>query len=268
MRGDQLYLALTAVALILIFLRRRTLPWGRKAVLVASLAVLGFLRLDLPSIHCIVEGFFSRLSLDFFKTPMLVKLGAAFLIAPLVGRVFCGYVCPKGAAQELIYLRRWRLRVPRKLDRVLRLVPYLSLAALIAFPILYQRRIWAELDPFIWLFHAHGHLAGLILLGVVLPLSVFLFRPFCRYLCPLVPIFRLLSRPALLRRRADRALCRGCKAGRKACDFDVIDLKLPKRRREGSEDEERPEKPACRFSAAECLHCGRCEKKCPRDAIR
>ncbi len=75
----------------------------RPIVLIASVALLGFLRLDLPSIHYIVEGTFSRLDLAFIKLPMAYKLAAAFLPALFFGRVFCGNVCPKGAAQELLF---------------------------------------------------------------------------------------------------------------------------------------------------------------------
>jgi polyferredoxin len=269
MRGHEVYLALFAAGLILILLKRWTLPRWRTAILIASVAVLGFMRLDLPSVHCIVEGFFSRLTLEFIKAPMWIKLAVAFASAPLVGRVFCGYVCPKGAAQELVFIRRWRLKIPTRVDRVLRLLPYVSLAVLIVLPVVYHRRLWTEMDPYLWLFQLHGHWPGLVMLGLVLPLSLFVMRPFCRYLCPLVPIFRLLSRPTLLRRRTDQDLCRACKSGVKSCDFDVITLAPPKRRKKKGDDAPDPSKakPACKFNAAECLQCGSCGHACPRKAI-
>jgi polyferredoxin len=263
MRGHELHLALTLAAVALVLLRSRekeTLRRGRTAILLLSVVTLGFAGLDLPSIHCIVEGFFSaRLAQAFLKLPMVLKLAVAFVPAVFFGRVFCGYVCPKGAVQELAHVRRLALRVPRGLDRALRLAPYLSLGLLIAAPLLLDRRIWAELDPFLWVFQAHGHLPGLVLLGLVAPASLVLSRPFCRYLCPMVPIFRALSRIAPVRRRADPERCRGCAAGVKACDYGVV-------ARAPAADE--ASKAACRFDAAECLQCGRCLERCPRDAIR
>lgn len=265
MRGSEIYLALTAAALLLMLTKRWTLPRGRYIVLGLSVAVLGFMRLDLPSIHCIAEGFFVNFELAFLKTPMLMKLGVAFLSAPLVGRVFCGYVCPKGAAQELIFIRRWRLHVPERIDRALRLLPYISLTALIVFPFYYGYRLWTDLDPFLWFFHFHGHLPGLVLLAILLPLSIFLCRPFCRYLCPLVPVFRLFSRIAPSRRFIDEEACHGCKTGKKSCDYDVISLTPrvePRSKKDGKLRD------ACSFSSAECLQCGRCHSKCPKQAIR
>lgn len=262
MRGHELHLALTLAAVAFVLLRGRALTHGRTLLLLLSVATLGFAGLDLPSIHCIVEGFFSaRLAQEFLKLPMVLKLAVAFVPAVFFGRVFCGYVCPKGAAQELVYVRRLGRRVPRGLDRALRLGPYLSLGLLIAAPLLLDRRIWAELDPFLWLFQAHGHLPGLVLLGLVAPASLVLCRPFCRYLCPMVPIFRVLSRLAPVRRAADPARCRGCAAGVKACDYAVI-TRAPAAGEGGAS------KAACRFDAAECLQCGRCRERCPRDAIR
>jgi len=269
MRGHEIHLAITVVAIVLILLRRRIpLTTARKVVLIAAVIVLGFLRHDLPSIHCIAEGFFSRLTLEFLKLPMVYKLAIAFLPALFFGRVFCGYVCPKGAAQELIFIRKLRLKIPKRVDSALRLVPYLSLGALIVFPVWFQYRLWTDLDPFLWLFHFHGHIPGLILLAVVLVSSVVLFRPFCRYLCPMVPIFRLMSRLAPSKRTADRATCRGCKSGMKACDYDVITLAIPPPLPDAESDgEQKKPKPACQFHAQECLQCGRCQKRCPRDAI-
>lgn len=262
MTGHWAYAALSGVAVLWVLLRLS--PRWRKLVLVVSVAVLGFLHLELPSVHCIVEGFFSRLGEDFLKAPMILKVAVAFIPAVFFGRIFCGYVCPKGAAQELIFIRRIRLRPPRWLDRTLRLLPYVSLAALVAFPILYDYRLWTDLDPFLWLFQGHGHLPGLVLLGLVVPASLVLCRPFCRYLCPLVPIFRLLSRLAPFARSADPELCRPCRKGARSCDYDVIDFqKRPKKGAEGGD-----ERDACRFHRQECLQCNRCRKSCPTGAIR
>jgi len=261
-RGHWVYLALTLVAAIWVLFRLS--PRWRKVVLVASVAALGFFHLELPSVHCILEGFFHRLGEDFLKAPMIVKLALAFIPAVFLGRVFCGYVCPKGAAQELIFLRRVRLKVPRTLDRMLRLLPYGSLAALVIFPLMYDYRLWTDLDPFLWVFQGHGHLPGLVLLGVLVPASVVLCRPFCRYLCPLVPIFRILSRLAPLSRSTDIDRCRPCKTGVKSCDFGVIDL-TP---RTVSDDEDAKVRDGCRFHRNECLQCNRCRVTCPKEAIR
>ncbi len=261
MRGQLAYAAFSVVAVLWVLLRAS--PRWRKLVLVASVAVLGLLHVELPSVHCVVEGLFARFGRAFLKADMVWMLALAFIPAVFFGRIFCGYVCPKGAAQELLFVRRLRLRVPRALDRALRLLPYASLAALVAFPIAYHYRFWTDLDPFLWLFQGRGHLPGLLLLAALLPASVVLCRPFCRYLCPLVPVFRLLSRLAPVARRADPDRCVPCRTGARSCDFDVIDA--PPRRGGAPADSERE---GCRFHREECLQCNRCRATCPKEAIR
>ena len=261
MRGEVAYAVFTAVGIVWVLACLS--PRWRKLVLLASAVVLGFLHLELPSVHCIVEGFFAFLGGPFLGPGMIWKLALAFVPAVFVGRVFCGYVCPKGAAQELLFVRRLRLRVPRRLDRILRLLPYPSLAALVAFPLAWHYRFWTDLDPFLWLFHGRGHLPGLLLLVALIPASVVLSRPFCRYLCPLVPIFRLLSRLAPVARSTDPDRCVPCRKGLRSCDFDVVDAP---RRFGGAPAAAGPE--GCRFHRQECLQCNRCRTTCPEQAIR
>jgi polyferredoxin len=252
MSGQGVYLLLTASGVLLLSFRA---PRGlRLPALVVAVGLLGFLRLELPSPHCIVEGLASTGRAGFLKPEMILKLAIVLLPTLVWGRIFCGWVCPKGALQEVLFVRRLRLRVPPRLDAVLRYLPYLSFVALVAFPLAWGYRLWGDLDPFLWAFQWHGHLPGLVLLLVTLPLSVVLLRPFCRYLCPLVPIFRLLSLRPPSRRTVDLAACTGCSSGRAACDYDAITTtRDPKR---------------CVHHATECLQCGRCRSACPRGAVR
>jgi len=254
MKGHLPYLILTAVALLIVWTKAS--PRWRTVVLLGSVLALGFGRLELPSVHCIVEGFFDGMNMAFLKTPMILKLAVAFIPAVLFGRVFCGYVCPKGAVQELVFVRRLRLRHRPRLDRALRTLPYLSLGALVYFPLAHDYRAWTDLDPFLWAFQGHGHLPGLILLALLLPLSLVMSRPFCRYLCPLAPIFRLLTRLAPNRRTRDDSTCRPCHIGRRSCDYDVITLTKADQGK------------ACAFHPTECLECNACRLKCPRESIR
>lgn len=260
MTGAIAYAVFSALGVLWVLLRLS--PRWRKVVLLASVALLGVLHLELPSVHCIVEGFFARFGAPFLKAEMIWMLALAFVPAVFFGRIFCGYVCPKGAAQELVFVRRFRLRPPRLLDQALRLLPYASLAALVGFPLLYHYRLWTDLDPFLWAFQGRGHLPGLVLLAVLVPASLVLDRPFCRYLCPLAPLFRILSRLAPVARSSDPARCAPCRAGARSCDFDAIDAP-PRRKDAGGAP-----RPPCRFHKQECLQCNRCRTACPKGAIR
>ncbi len=108
--------------------------------------------------------------------------------------LFCGWLCPFGAMQELAHHLGRRLRLPRiepspRWDRRLKSLKYLALAGLVAAVFLDPGRVetWAEIEPFKtavttgfdrdWIYVAYA--GGWLVLGTML------FKGFCRYVCPL-----------------------------------------------------------------------------------
>ena len=83
-----------------------------------------------------------------------------------------------------------------------------------------------------------------IILAVVLAACVFIYRAFCRFLCPLGAIYSLFARIALLGVRVDESRCTDCGACVKICPVDI--------RRVGDR---------------ECVHCGKCIGVCAVKAI-
>ena len=91
----------------------------------------------------------------------------------------------------------------------------------------------------------------LILIGVLLAVvltSVFVYRPFCKWLCPLGAFYALLNKVSLFQMRVDTGKCVSCGACARACKMDVDITKSP--------------------NHTECIRCGMCMKACPTDAIR
>ena len=86
-----------------------------------------------------------------------------------------------------------------------------------------------------------------ILLALVL-LSIVLWRPFCRYLCPLGAIYGLFNPVAVYRFRIDEDRCTDCGACKAACKLDIDVRRTP--------------------NSAECVRCGACRRACPHGAIQ
>ena len=85
------------------------------------------------------------------------------------------------------------------------------------------------------------------ILAVLLLLSVAVYRPFCRYLCPLGAVYGLFNPIAFYRFRVDGQKCTGCAVCQKACPMDIPVYKTP--------------------NSPECIRCGVCRKSCPHGAI-
>ncbi len=148
----------------------------------------------------------------FFLLPLLFAL--------LYGRVFCAAVCPLGAIQEIVVLRP--LRVPMWLERGLGMIPFVYLGAAVLFAWTGTAFLICRYDPFVAFFRLGG-LPHLVIAGVVLLLiGVFIARPYCRYLCPLGAILRLLA--PLSARHVELASdhCINCHLCADACPYNAI----------------------------------------------
>lgn len=215
----------------------------------------------LGSLQLFLAGAQHRLSL--FVTGFLLTTGVAF------GRLICGYLCPFGLLQDLLY----RLKTP-KFPTTLRHLKYLKYVVLILFVILLPLVATHELTglgnpwfckyicPSGTVFAALPLLAateglrrflGLqfvlklsLALGILL-LATPIYRFFCRVLCPLGAIYALLNPLAIYRLRCARESCTSCGACARACRLGLH--------------------PQVKANTPECLHCGDCLSACPQKAL-
>ena len=204
------------------------------------------------------------------KFPFYV-LGYLMAVGVLVGRFVCGWLCLFGLIQELLYkIPTPKLRIPEKVDRPLRLVKYAVLAVLvIGLPLLYRTGYGAG-EPFFCKYVCPvGTLEGgvpqvllnsvlrpalgwlfrwkMLLLILCVLASVFIYRPFCRYVCPLGAFYSLFQKVSVLRMKVETSACVDCGACRKACPMNVDPRRTP--------------------NSAECIRCGACVQNCPTKAL-
>ncbi|MHC4730375.1 MAG: 4Fe-4S binding protein [Planctomycetota bacterium] len=213
---DFVCLALLTVGAILL----RYLPrvWLRRLFLAVTLAVTGFLL----NLQFSTQHVFGLLSLD----PPVVRLTGGFFMVFLVpavvllfGNVYCGYVCPFGALQELVGdLRRRRFATDPhpSVWRYGRAVKY-ALLALLAVLFAWTRDYGVlGADPLITFF---GDAGGVFLLGIAAVALSLVFRRFwCRNLCPAGAFLALLNGVTLLRRLLPRAQVGRCDLGVRSTD--------------------------------------------------
>jgi len=206
------------------------LSGNEKARLYLQAAALGILGFWLNSLVTEVD----LVNLALGHLPSLAEnpqrgllLGFVLLSGLLFGQLWCGCLCPFGAAQEFLSRlgRRLGLRryVNRPLDQRLRFLKYLLLGLMLGAVLLYDEPFWASFNP---MQHAFGqHLAGwvLLVLGVSLVGSLFYVRFWCRYFCPFGAFLSLSNKIALLQYLAPRRRFEHCDLGvRDEFDVDCI----------------------------------------------
>ena len=217
---------------------------------------------------CPIGSLQNALSSRPVKLPYYV-LGLLLFFGALLGRAVCGFLCPFGFLQELLH----KIPLPRKKvgafrgDRLLRKLKYAVLLLLvIGLPLCLD---WTPAFckylcpagtleggvPLVLLNLGGLHLEigtlffwKLAVLLLILAACLFIYRPFCKYLCPLGAFYGLLNRVSLYRMRPESEKCVSCGACTKSCPMQVDPAKTP--------------------NSAECIRCGACVRACPTGALR
>ncbi len=148
--------------------------------------------------------------------------------------VYCGWLCPFGASQELIFKigERFGLRsyeFPAALHERLWAIKYLVMLGLFAVSLqsFSQAELLAEIEPFKTVFSLHFHREwGYVIYAVAFLLISAINRKFyCRYICPLGAALTFPSKFKIfdwLRRRKECG--RPCQTCRAECEVGAIRL--------------------------------------------
>src|SRR5262245_14469280 len=170
--------------------------------LMAAVGYLGFYKSSLMSISDVFR--LTDLSLPPFNYSLAWYLFAGFAVVSTVlwGRLYCGRICAFGALTQLIdrvVPARFRVEVPRALERRASWIKYGILASVLAyFVVTHDSSIYKYVEPF-WMFGGQATLGMWIALGMLLAATVFVRNLYCRFLCPLGAALGLLSNLTVFR---------------------------------------------------------------------
>lgn len=216
---------------------------------------------------CPIGSLQNFLSSRTFRFPYYV-VGLLIFFGAILGRAVCGFLCPFGLIQELIH----KIPFPKKKtgafrgDKQLRYLKYaILLIFVIVLPIIFKltpafcKYICpaGTLEGGLPIVLIHGNQYNLqtgllfcLKLGILLTCIIaclFIYRPFCKYICPLGAIYGLLNPISLYRMHLDASSCTHCGTCARTCPMQV--------------------NPAMSPNSAECIRCGRCTQACPSHAL-
>ena len=203
---------------------------SRAALIVLSLAALAWFGFWRRGCVCAI-GSIQNVALG-VADPGYAVPGAviAFFVLPLVaaliwGRGFCAGVCPHGAIQELVLVKP--LKVPRWLDEILRVGPWIYLFLAILLAATGSLFIICKFDPFVGIFRMSGSRTMLLAGAGFLILSLFVGRPYCRYLCPYGALLGLAARVSKWRPTVTPDTCTQCRLCESSCPYGALNHANP-----------------------------------------
>ncbi len=195
-------------------------------------------------------------------------LGLLMVFGTVFGRFVCGYLCPFGMVQDVFYkLRTRKFKIPK-------LFLYIKYIVLVYFviliPTVFTSKVGIGAPGFCKYICPSGTLLGalplllkneglraalgvlfgwkMLLLITVLTASVFVYRIFCKVLCPLGLIYGWFNRFSFLGYRVEEAKCTHCNVCTRTCKMDLD--------------------PVRQINSVECIRCGECKRVCPSQAIK
>jgi len=212
----------------------------RYLFLLSSLIFLGFYAGGCSCSVGAVMKFFYYL---FYEHDKLIIASILILIPVLstllFGRVFCGYVCPLGALQEFTAVRDKLIKIGPRTENVFKILRIILIVVIILISIIKHELIYTKYFPFKAIFNINGSMIQIISAVLILVISLFVYRPFCRFLCPLAIILEIAGKFSLYKIKKDKLSCNTCNLCKKKCLMNAIDKN-------------------CNIDNGLCIRCGEC----------
>ena len=176
-----------------------------------------------------IQNIMQALTDHTYAVPLVVVL---FFALPLIftlffGRTFCAAVCPLGAIQDVALVRP--VKVPVWISNTLGLLPHLYLGLSLTLVASGAGYLICRYDPFVGFFRMSASFPMLVFGGGLLVLSMFVGRPYCRFLCPYGVLLNWCSRLSRRHVTITPEECVQCRLCEDSCPFDAILVPTPER---------------------------------------
>lgn len=204
-----------------------------------------------------------KYNFSFYVAGIMMFFGALF------GRIVCGFLCPFGLFQDVVYKIKSK-KISTKKFKYLKYLKYLILLIVVwMMPVFFQDEFGATIPYFCKYICPQGILEGGIPLSIANPAiraslgnlfvlkvlvlillvvgSIFMYRPFCKFICPLGAFYAIFNKFSIFKYEVKDDKCIDCGKCEKVCDMDIY-MKVSQ-------------------NNLECIRCDKCRKVCPTGAI-
>lgn len=196
-------------------------------------------------------------------------IGIILLYGLIFGRTICGWLCPFGLIQDMLYkIKSFKIKKSHFTYLLSRLKYLLLVGLVIILPLVYgyqevavpafckyicpvgtlEGSFFLLINPNnVSLYEMLGPLFTwkMVVLLFIIVMSILMFRPFCRFICPLGAIYALFNKLNIIGVTVEEDKCTHCNICTRTCLLDVK-----------------------KVGDGECIQCGKCIPSCPTKAIR
>jgi polyferredoxin len=238
------------IVLAIVSFKRKSVPL-KFVTFAASIGYMGFAKSYLISITNIFSVLDWNWPIFRYNLAWYLFFGFTVVSTILWGRLYCGRICAYGALTQTldaILPAKWRVEVPRSIEKRASLIKFGVLAGVIAYYLVtHNLLIYQYTEPF-WMFGMFGTPIMWTLLAILLTATLFVRNLYCRFLCPVGATLGLISYATVFRIKR-WSECNTCRICEKTCQWGAID--------------------GPKILMTECVRCDDCERlyldtqKCP-----
>ena len=195
---------------------------------------------------------------DFVLPISLILFGIITLLSLVIGRLFCGYICPIGTLQEKIYKLNskenyFKEIMPIKIHSFLKYLQYIILIITVILIVMGKQILYMDFCPVLGICHPQNYFFwGGVTFLISLLISFFISRFWCRYLCPYAALMNIVQGLGKILRLKKKVIIRNidtsmnCKNCIDFCPM-LIDIKNKNR-----------------IEDFNCIHCRCCVRICKK----
>lgn len=198
-------------------------------------------------------------------------IGLLVLFGILMGRFFCGFLCPIGFLQDLLFkIKSKKIKIKSKIHDKLKYLKYFNLFVLVMIlPFIVSLSRGYSIPFFCKYICPAGIIEAsvpliiknpmirsalgilftwkFILTLIFIVLSILIYRVFCKYICPLGALYGIFNPISVYKLEVDNKKCIKCNRCSKICKMNIEPFKEP--------------------NSPECIRCLDCKDICPTGAI-
>ena len=244
-----LYLIVTITAITLLGIRKVS-NFVRIITLIILFFIFGVFIDIHPSPLCALTKSFTRYQMVGFIPPPMIVMAVAMILFTIIGnKIFCGWICPLGCLQEVIFTLSKIIKKIKFPFLITNSIRFSLLVIFLLFIFIFHINIYNLFNPF-ELFHWHPQSYTIVVVSIVVLASLLYYRPFCQFICPAGLITWIFEQVSIFRIQKNEEKCNSCNKCIKESPCDSIESIINNHK-----------------INPDCFACGKCIESCPEKAL-